>query len=233
MASMNYVAGKLSAAGLTVDVDGPFILVEDPDLDFERSHDGVKGISRFCAETLEEYAELCAELFKDPGPYDEDLDLEEPEAVEDFLEDAPEEPEEAMGHKSGEEPEEEQMNIVQQRFKEELAKLAPPPKDHLGPAAQMEMAKEFHSPKEIAQAAETDDQDRGGVVNPEDYIRDMKLDAPAIVVLVKGQRFAAPEGYKIKEVRPGRAKPIYYGSIYQKRKVANELQGAKFSLVRQ
>ena len=62
MASINYVRNKLEEAGLTVAVEGGFILCEDPGL-FERSHDGVKGISRWLRETLSEYEEACAELF--------------------------------------------------------------------------------------------------------------------------------------------------------------------------
>ena len=39
------------------------------------------------------------------------------------------------------------------------------------------------------------------------------------------------KGYQIKEVRPGRETPIFYGSIFKGRKLNNELAGSKFSLV--
>ena len=55
----------------------------------------------------------------------------------------------------------------------------------------------------------------------------------AVVVLEVGQRFVAPPGYKIKETRPERAAPIFYGSIFKGRKLNNELNGSRFSLVRQ
>lgn len=78
MASISYVAHKLSAAGLTVEVDGAFILAEDPDCGFERSHDGVKGISGFLKETLDEYEMAlleAAELLV--AEYQEDYETEQ------------------------------------------------------------------------------------------------------------------------------------------------------------
>jgi len=253
MASMNYVASKLSAAGLTVDVDGEFILVEDPYLDFERSHDGVRGISRFCAETLEEYAEVCAELFKDPV-YDEEscgdpdpdegtfgelvgkyIDLLENKrrAEADLLGIALEEEANSPMDESPYPDKEKPMNTVEAQIQAELEEFAPAPpvKDHAGPAAQMEMARKFHSPKEIARAAQISDQDRGGIPSPEDYIRDMKMAAPAVAVLVKGQRFMAPDGWTIKERRPT-GQVLYYGSIFQARKARYQAQSSAFSLVR-
>jgi hypothetical protein len=214
--------------GLTVDVDGDFILCEDPGLDFERSHDGVRGISRWLVETREEYKMVIEELFeedKDEGratefaemqeAIEEALDLEEPEAVEDFFEDVP------------------PLNVVEAQIQEmqdaaEEFAPAPPEKDHR--VDQMALAKEMNM-SDVAQAAEIDDQDRGGIVNPEGYILDMKSEAPAIAVLVSGQRFLAPEGWKIKEARPS-GKVLFYGSVYQKRKAENEARGAEFSLVR-
>ena len=80
-------------------------------------------------------------------------------------------------------------------------------------------------PKEVAQATEVDDQDRGGIPNPVDF----KLSA--VTVLVQGQRLMAPKGWKIKELRPS-GKVLHYASIYQARKAKNEARGAEFSLVR-
>ena len=245
MASMNYVKNKLEEAGLKVAVEGSFILCEDPGL-FERSHDGVRGISRWLVETLSEYEEACAELFAQDEPMTEEERQAKKELMEIALEEEAlansgpvdeEEPwtyEEAVGREIGEiEPKEKPMNAVEAQIQEmqEFAP-APPVKDHIGPKAQLEVARKYHSSKEIARAAEVDDQDRGGIPSPEAYIRDMKLEAPAITILVKGQRFLAPEGWKIKEVRPGRATPIYYSSIMKGRKLNNALGGSKFSLVR-
>jgi hypothetical protein len=177
---MNHVAHLLAKMGLEVGVDGDFILCEDPNLDFERSHDGVRGISRWLAETREEYKAAMDDLLKD---------------------------------------EEEPMN--------EFA-AAPPVKDHAGPEAQMEMAREFNSPKEVAQSG--DDQDRGGIPSPEAYIRDMKMEAPAITILVRGHTFHAPDGWKIRETQPDNV--FYMASINIGRKKNHELKGSKFSLVR-
>jgi len=189
-ASVREAVRKLSAAGLTVDVDGDFILCEDPGLDFERSHDGVRGVSRWVAETLSEYEEICAELFE--------VSEEEP--------------------------------MIEQQIKEELEDLekpTPPEKEHR--IDQLALAYELNSPKEIWQAGQNDDQDMGGIPNPVAYITEKKQ-AVAIVVLVQGQRFMAPDGWKIKERRTDRA--LYYGSILMDHKARNERLGSQFSLVR-
>lgn len=212
MASVNYVAHQLAQMGLEVDVDGGFILCEDPGLDFERSHDGVRGISRWFTEVKDEYEATLKELLE------ESADEEAAEAKE-----WSEEEQQALANDGPGSPypnKEEPM--------EEFA-TAPPVKAHEGHEAQMEIAREFNSPKETAQSG--DDQDRGGIPRPEAYITEMKLEAPAITVLVRGHTFHAPDGWKIKEVQPDNV--FYMGSINIGRKKNHELRGSRFSLVRQ
>ena len=108
----------------------------------------------------------------------------------------------------------------------------PPEKEHR--LDQLVLAQEFNGVKEIAQALEIDDQDKGGIPNPVEYITQLKQEVamPAnTAILVKGQRFVAPEGFKIKQVRPD-GKVLWFGSIYKGRKLNAVLQGSKFSLVR-
>ena len=113
---------------------------------------------------------------------------------------------------------------------------APPVKEHAPISEQLDLAHAHNSSKETAQALEIKDQDRGGIPRPDDYleeyIAEMKQEVAmkAVVVLEVGQRFMAPPGYKIKEVRPGCETPIFYGSIFKGRKLNNELKGSKFSL---
>jgi len=237
MASMNFVKSKLERAGLTVTHDDELMLVEDSELDFERSHYGVKGISDFLRETLDEY-EMAREALLEEGPAPED----EQAAPADEAENP---------YPSKEEP----MNIVeyllnvlgrnvQPAADPPVREFAPEPpvKEHAPVSEQLRMAREFHSCKEVAQATEIDNQDVGGVPNPVDYIRDMKLQEvamaeKAVAVLVKGQRFMAPTGWKIKEVRPvpkdgaDVSRIYYYGSILQSRKMQYEEMGSKFALV--
>lgn len=122
--------------------------------------------------------------------------------------------------------------MIEQQIKNELEALerpAPPEKEHIVDSAQLALAQELNSPKEVAQALENDDQDHGGIPSPEAYITEQKQ-AIAIVVLVKGQRFMAPDGWRIKEQRQSGV--LYYGSVLMARKAQNERLGSRFSLVR-
>ncbi len=117
---------------------------------------------------------------------------------------------------------------------------APPEKEHR--LDQLALAQELNGAKEIAQALEINDQDRGGLPNQVGYITQLKqeiaMSEQAVTILVKGSRFMAPDGWKIKEVRPRPemgadvSRVIFYGSIIKGRKLNNELQGSRFSLVR-
>lgn len=241
MASLNYVKHKLEEAGLEAIVEGRTILVEDAELGFTRRHDGVKGISDFCRETLEEYEEACRELFQEAEtPSSLDLSDEGLEAMEAYI-------------TAADEPLVEEEPIPMFNFVEAFLEFlgrstapaadpppAPPIKAHIPDSEQLDLARELNakiypeSAKEITQALENDLQDKGGIPNPADYIRDKKLEVAmteAVVILEVGQRFMAPKGYKIKEVRPGRETPIFYGSIFKGRKLNNELKGSKFSLI--
>jgi len=83
-------------------------------------------------------------------------------------------------------------------------------------------------PKEIWQGRQIIDQDRGGIPDPGNY---QEVTEQAVVVLTVGQTFKAPEGYVIKEYRPGRPTPIFYGSIARGRKARYQGLGSKFVLV--
>ena len=124
------------------------------------------------------------------------------------------------------------MNMIEQQIKEDLEALerpTPPEKEHR--VDQLALAHELNSPKEVAQALENDLQDHGGIPSPEAYITERKQEvAAAIAVLVQGQCFKAPEGWRIKEQRTD--KVLYYGSVLMARKTRNERAGSKFSLVR-
>ena len=204
MASMNYVQHQLEQMGLTVAVDGDFILAEDPDLDFERSHDGVTGISRWLAETRGEYEVILEELlegasaeFMDTtsiiGDYADTL-LEEGVAKaevqemadammaialeEEHLANETAGPAEPLLGPYGDEFEvadEEDTMTDKQIEKDEAEEFAPAPPIKERRIDQLALAKEINmGMKEIAQAAEIDDQDRGGIANHEAYITQMK-----------------------------------------------------------
>lgn len=230
MSSMNYVVHQLQELGLSAEVHGETVYCEDIDLDFDRSHDGVRGVSRWLAETREEYNEAIAKLLEGPeedlaikldedGPQPPDDDVDEEWAIE-FAE-----------TKAAIEEEEETVTDAQDEA-ESYSEDAPchtqagdhgeEVKPHFFGSPLDDPAMERMSPKEIAQATEVDDQDRGGIPSPETH---------SVVVLVKGQRFLAPEGWRIKESRPS-GKVLFYGSVYQARKTENEARGAEFSLVR-
>lgn len=85
-------------------------------------------------------------------------------------------------------------------------------------------------PKEIWQGRQIIDQDRGGIPDPGNY-QEETVTEQAVVVLTVGQTFKAPEGYVIKEYRPGRPTPIFYGSIARGRKARYQGLGSKFVLV--
>lgn len=186
MASISYVANKLSAAGLTVLLDGEFLLVSDPELGFERSHDGVKGISRFCSETLDEYAEACQELFQEsPEEAADELPQEEPEVFN-------------------------YVNAVLKMLGRNAQPAADPPpappiKAHIPDSEQLALAREINgalcpaSAKEIAQALENDLQDRGGIPNPVEYITEMKQETAMaeakIATIVKTEFRVSGVGY--------------------------------------
>ena len=113
---------------------------------------------------------------------------------------------------------------------------APPVKAHAPISAQLGIARTFHSMKEIARALQNDLQDRGGIPSPEEYEMSQNpvadTHAAVAVILTVGQRFKAPKGYKIKEVRPS-GQVLFYGSIFKGRKLNNEkFKGSRFSLVR-
>lgn len=57
--------GLLRRAGLQVEADGRYVLVEDSELGFTRSHDGLSGIRAFVRETLEEYENALVEKQKE------------------------------------------------------------------------------------------------------------------------------------------------------------------------
>ena len=215
----------LKTAGLEVEVDGRYVLVTDDGLDFSRDHDGLAGIRQFIQDTLDEYEQACQELF-----------------------------EEDAANSAADEPQQERpVNFVKALLKSlgrDTAPVTDPParefapsppvKNHIPDNAQLDLARSLNgrpSNKELARALEIDDQDRGGIPDPVGFITQRKQEVAmsrqkVVVVLVKGQRFMAPEGYKIKEVQPGRTTPIFYGSIFKGRKLNNELAGSRFSLVR-
>jgi len=85
-------------------------------------------------------------------------------------------------------------------------------------------------PRAVWRGFQIDDQDRGGIPDPGSYQQEETVEERAAVVLAVGQTFKAPDGYVIKEYRPGRA-PIYYGSIARARKARYQAMGSKFVLV--
>ena len=161
----------LKTAGLTVEVDGRYVLVTDDGLDFSRDHDGLAGIRQFIQDTLDEYEQVCQEL----------EDAADPAAKEPW--------EMSAEYQAAELPQEENVNLVEHMLSlMDRNTAADPPAREFAPTApekehrldQLALARELNgrlSNKETAQALENDLQDRGGIPDPVGFITQRKQEA--------------------------------------------------------